>query len=117
MSLVSVSRKLSARVSRLKFGPPVTHIYNPLEYARAPHERYLERYGTPPKEVVLVGMNPGPFGMAQTGVPFGDVQMVRDWMEGRFEDLVRNVEAWYKAFQVVPGDKLYLKPEDRVGIW
>jgi putative endopeptidase len=30
---------------------------------------------------------------------------------------VRNVEAWYNAFQVVPGDKLYLKPEDRVGIW
>jgi single-strand selective monofunctional uracil DNA glycosylase len=80
LSLVPVSRKLSARVSRLKFGPPVTHVYNPLEYARAPHERYLERYGTAPKEVVLLGMNPGPFGMAQTGVPFGDVQMVRDWM-------------------------------------
>jgi predicted metalloendopeptidase len=32
-------------------------------------------------------------------------------------DTVRNVEAWYKAFQVVPADKLYLKPEDRVGIW
>jgi len=80
LSLVSVSRKLSGRVSRLKFGPPVTHVYNPLEYARAPHERYLERYGAAPKEVVFVGMNPGPFGMAQTGVPFGDVQMVRDWM-------------------------------------
>ena len=80
MSLVSVSRKLSARVARLKFGSPVTHVYNPLEYARAAHERYLERFGTAPKEVVLVGMNPGPFGMAQTGVPFGDVKMVRDWM-------------------------------------
>ena len=80
MSLVAVSRKLSARVARLKFGPPVTHVYNPLEYARAPHERYLERYGAAPKEAVLVGMNPGPFGMAQTGVPFGDVKMVRDWM-------------------------------------
>ena len=80
MSLVSVSRRLSARVARLKFAPPVTHVYNPLEYARAPHERYLERYGTPPKEAVFVGMNPGPFGMAQTGVPFGDVKMVRDWI-------------------------------------
>lgn len=80
MSLVSVSRKLSARVARLKFGPPVTHVYNPLEYARSAHERYLERYGAAPKEAVLVGMNPGPFGMAQTGVPFGDVKMVRDWM-------------------------------------
>ena len=32
-------------------------------------------------------------------------------------DTVRNVEAWYKAYQVVPADKLYLKPEDRVAIW
>ena len=80
MRLIDISRRLSARVGDLTFAPPVTHVYNPLEYARAPHERYLERYGVPPKEAVLVGMNPGPFGMAQTGVPFGDVQMVRDWM-------------------------------------
>jgi putative endopeptidase len=32
-------------------------------------------------------------------------------------DTVRNVEAWYKAYDITPGDKLYLKPEDRVGIW
>lgn len=32
-------------------------------------------------------------------------------------DTVRNVDAWYKAYQVVPGDKLYLKPADRVAIW
>jgi len=30
---------------------------------------------------------------------------------------VRNLDAWYKAFDVKPGDKLYLKPEDRVKIW
>lgn len=32
-------------------------------------------------------------------------------------DAVRNVAAWYKAFDIAPSDKLYLKPEDRVGIW
>jgi predicted metalloendopeptidase len=32
-------------------------------------------------------------------------------------DAVRNVDAWYKAFNVVPGDRLYIKPEDRVRIW
>lgn len=32
-------------------------------------------------------------------------------------DTVRNVDAWYKAFEVAPSDKLYLKPEDRVRIW
>jgi len=30
---------------------------------------------------------------------------------------VRNMDAWYAAFNVQPGDKLYLKPEDRVSIW
>ena len=32
-------------------------------------------------------------------------------------ETVRNVEAWYKVFEIAPGDKLYLKPEDRVAIW
>lgn len=78
--LCGISRRLSDRVSRLKFAEPVTHTYNPLSYARAPHEAYLTRFGNAPKQVVLLGMNPGPFGMAQTGVPFGDVGMVRDWL-------------------------------------
>lgn len=64
----------------MRFAPPVTHVYNPLEYARAPFDAYLQKYGQGPKEVVLVGMNPGPYGMAQTGVPFGEVPHVRDWL-------------------------------------
>ena len=64
----------------MSFAPPVTHVYNPLNYAWAPHRQYLERFGRGRKEAVFIGMNPGPFGMAQTGVPFGDVTMVRDWM-------------------------------------
>jgi len=79
-SLVGVSRALSRAVGALRFGEPVRYVYNPLQYARRSHELYLERFGAGPKEVVLVGMNPGPFGMAQTGVPFGDVGFVRDWM-------------------------------------
>lgn len=81
MTLIDISRRLSQRVADLRFAPPVSCVYNPLEYARAPHEQYLRRYGGGPKEVLLLGMNPGPFGMAQTGVPFGDVAMVRDWLE------------------------------------
>lgn len=64
----------------LRFGPPVTHVYNPLEYARAPYADYLRKYGQGTREVVLLGMNPGPYGMAQTGVPFGEVAHVRDWL-------------------------------------
>jgi single-strand selective monofunctional uracil DNA glycosylase len=78
--LVAISRQLSDEVERLDF-PSVPYVYNPLVYARAPHEAYLERWGSKsPREVLMVGMNPGPFGMAQTGVPFGDVAMVRDFV-------------------------------------
>ncbi len=80
MSLVQIDAKLSRDVSKLKFSAPVTHVYNPLDYAWEPHADYLTRFGVGEKEVVFVGMNPGPFGMAQTGVPFGDVSFVREWM-------------------------------------
>jgi len=79
-ALVTISRALCARVDALEF-PSVPFVYNPLDYARVPHEAYLERSGAAsPREVVMVGMNPGPFGMTQTGVPFGDVAMVRDFV-------------------------------------
>jgi single-strand selective monofunctional uracil DNA glycosylase len=80
LSIQRISDALSESVRALQFSPPITHVYNPLEYARAPHHRYLEKYGRGDREVVFLGMNPGPFGMAQTGVPFGDVKMVRDWL-------------------------------------
>jgi single-strand selective monofunctional uracil DNA glycosylase len=78
--LVAVARTLRDEVSSLAFSPPVTHCYNPLGYAWDPHRRYLETYARPGVPTVLVGMNPGPFGMAQTGVPFGDATLVRSWL-------------------------------------
>jgi single-strand selective monofunctional uracil DNA glycosylase len=78
--LIRVARRLSRAASGLRFSPPVAFVYNPLEYAWEPHARYLERYGRGRRRVVWLGMNPGPFGMAQTGVPFGEVAAVRDWL-------------------------------------
>ena len=80
MNLIAVSRDLSDAVDRLQFAAPVAYVYNPLAYARRLHESYLERFGRGTREVILLGMNPGPWGMAQTGVPFGEVAAVRDWM-------------------------------------
>jgi single-strand selective monofunctional uracil DNA glycosylase len=80
MNPEEITLQLRSDVSRLRFGLPVTHVYNPLEYAWAPHRLYLRRFGRRRREVILLGMNPGPWGMAQTGIPFGDVEMVRDWM-------------------------------------
>jgi single-strand selective monofunctional uracil DNA glycosylase len=80
MDLIRITEALIQDLRPLRFGPPVTHVYNPLEYAGKPYRKYLKHYGGRPKEVVLVGMNPGPWGMAQTGIPFGEVTSVRDWL-------------------------------------
>lgn len=79
-SLTQISRRLAKTLDQLSFSAPTAFVYNPLVYARAPHETYLDRYGRALGRVLLVGMNPGPFGMMQTGVPFGDVSMVREFL-------------------------------------
>ncbi|MCY4284915.1 MAG: hypothetical protein OXC65_06160 [Thiotrichales bacterium] len=78
--IVSIARTLARRTDALAFAAPVTHVYNPLQYAWAPHRAYLVRYGAGSPAILMLGMNPGPFGMAQTGVPFGDVEITRDWL-------------------------------------
>jgi single-strand selective monofunctional uracil DNA glycosylase len=78
--LIAAAATLSAEVDAMRFSPPVTHAYNPLAYAFSPHSEYLHRYGVGRKRALLLGMNPGPFGMVQTGVPFGEIAAVRDWM-------------------------------------
>ncbi len=79
--LIKAAKELCVAVDHLKFEPPVTHVYNPLDYAWRAHETFLRKYGNEHKRVVFLGMNPGPFGMAQTGVPFGEVNAVRDWLK------------------------------------
>lgn len=79
-TLIDITQDLSAAVDKLSFSEPVTHVYNPLDYAWAAHEQYLQRFGQGERRIVFLGMNPGPFGMAQTGVPFGQIAMVRDWL-------------------------------------
>lgn len=78
--LLDAARALSIALERLRFAAPVAHVYDPHQYAWAPYEQYVRRFGAGRKRVVLLGMNPGPFGMMQTGVPFGEVAAVRDWM-------------------------------------
>lgn len=79
-ALLVAARELSERVGRLRFRSPVSHVYNPLAYAWPAHAEYLRRFGHGRKRAVFLGMNPGPFGMSQTGVPFGEISAVRDWM-------------------------------------
>jgi single-strand selective monofunctional uracil DNA glycosylase len=122
MDLVRISRALARRLDGMRFGAPVTHVYQPLVYARAPHEAYLRRYGEARGRVILLGMNPGPFGMAQTGVPFGDVAMVRDWLgvEGEVghparEHPERPVTGFACTRSEVSGTRLWGWARDRFG--
>jgi single-strand selective monofunctional uracil DNA glycosylase len=78
--LIESAARLRDGLASLTFAPPVAFVYRPLEYAWEPHCDYLRRFGEGRKRVVFFGMNPGPFGMTQTGVPFGEIAAVRDWM-------------------------------------
>lgn len=113
-AIVTAARKLSQAVSGLSFSAPVTHVYNPLDYAWAVHEQYLRRYGKGKKRVVFVGMNPGPFGMTQIGVPFGEIAAARDWLhldapiaKPALENPARPVEGWACQRSEVSGRRLW----------
>ena len=80
IGLLEAAANLCRALEGLEFSAPTTHVYNPLIYAHRPHEAYLSRYASQDVDTLLVGMNPGPWGMAQTGVPFGEVGLVRDFL-------------------------------------
>lgn len=96
--IVRASRALARDAQRLQLAPPVSFVYNPLLYAREPHEEYLRRYAQPGSRVIFLGMNPGPWGMAQTGVPFGEVAIVRDWLGIHGE--VGSPKRWHERLPV-----------------
>ena len=112
--LIAAARELSAALAPMRFAPPVSHVYNPLDYARTPHEQYLARYGDGRKRIVFLGMNPGPFGMVQTGVPFGEIEAVRGWMgieaavdKPAVENPKRPIEGFACARSEVSGRRLW----------
>ena len=78
--ILEATAELRDQADRLEFADPVAFTYNPLDYAWDLHEQYVRRWGASPRRVLLLGMNPGPWGMAQTGVPFGEIDAVKDWL-------------------------------------
>lgn len=112
--LVAAAQTLCRAVDRLTFSAPVTHVYNPLDYAWAPHAQYLERYGQGRKKVIFLGMNPGPFGMAQCGVPFGEIASARDWLKinapvgkPKHENPKKPIDGWACTRSEVSGARLW----------
>ena len=122
IELMTATQQMSQALDELSFTDPVAYVYNPLDYAWRAHQAYLRRFGARRGRVVLVGMNPGPFGMAQSGVPFGDVPMVRDWMgiceevgKPATEHPKRLVEGFALARSEVSGTRLWGWAKDRFG--
>lgn len=68
VQMLSVERQLSNELDRIVFSPPVAYMYNPLNYAWETHSLFVTKFGNSKKEILFVGMNPGPWGMVQTGV-------------------------------------------------
>lgn len=120
--LTKAAKRLAEKLNGLRFSEPVAQVYNPLLYAWKPHETYLKLYGQGPKKVVFIGMNPGPFGMAQTGVPFGEVNAVKNWLKieepvGRpeAENPKRRVEGFACKRSEVSGKRLWGLFAERFG--
>ncbi len=80
-TLLKLADALSQDLSKIDFSPVTSWVYNPYVYARDAHRIYLEKFARANVDNVFMGMNPGPWGMAQTGVPFGEVTVVRDWLQ------------------------------------
>lgn len=122
--LIKAAHILAAELDGLSFAAPVTHVYNPLDYAGAAHDQYLQLWGTQPqsRRVIFLGMNPGPFGMVQVGVPFGEVAIVHDWL--RINAPIRQplhmnpkrlIEGWSCTRSEVSGRRLWGLFRDQFG--
>ncbi len=121
-ALLNAAQTLSSEVENLHFSPPVSHIYNPLTYAWGPHEIYLRRFGAHRKKIIFLGMNPGPFGMVQCGIPFGEISAVRDWMgiettvkKPAAENPKRPIEGFACTRSEVSGRRLWSLFQQRYG--
>lgn len=119
---IEAAKRLRREVDRFDFAEPVTHVYNPLRYAWAPHEAYLRRLNPGGVRVLFLGMNPGPWGMAQTGVPFGEIAAARDWLgieaavrRPKGEHPKRPIEGFACGRSEVSGRRLWGLFEERFG--
>ena len=83
--VLAATATLRDTVDTLAFAEPTAWVYNPLCYAWDLHVSWVRKWGASRRRVLLMGMNPGPWGMVQTGVPFGEITAVRDWMGLRGE--------------------------------
>ena len=120
--LLRAAEVLRDAVDGLRFAPPVAHVYNPLRYAIGPYREYVGRFAKAPRPILFLGMNPGPFGMMQTGIPFGEIASVRDWMglgatihPPEVQHPRRPIQGWETQRSEVSGRRLWAWAASRFG--
>ena len=96
-----------------------------LELAYAAYRRHVAQHGEPPVRDGLTGDQRFFLAYAQTWTSHSSDNLMRSIVLTdehspplyRVNGIVRNMEAWYKAFDIKPGNRMYLPPEQRVRIW
>jgi endothelin-converting enzyme/putative endopeptidase len=96
-----------------------------IEMAYAAYHRYVAQHGEPPVIDGVTGDQRFFLAYAQSWRDYWREGLLREVVLTnphapsmyRVNGVVRNVDAWYRAFNVQPGDRLYLPPEQRVHIW
>ena len=102
----------------------VAHVTNPLDYAWEFHEQFIDKWSGFGATTLLLGMNPGPYGMAQTGVPFGATAMARDILQIEERDVQtpldahpkRPIEGLSMERQEVSGTRFWSMLSDHYGL-
>lgn len=80
MDILEKSKQLSYHLQSISLPEQIGFAYHPLDYAWKVYEAYVKQFAQGKKKILYLGMNPGPFGMAQTGIPFGEVQAVKNFL-------------------------------------
>lgn len=79
--ILTKEREVSTLLDDINYEDRIKYVYNPLKYAYELHANYVRKYCDGPKRILFLGINPGSYGMVQTGVPFGEVKIVTEWFK------------------------------------
>lgn len=122
-AFLEASKQLRETVNRFHFEAPTAQVYNPLDYAWEPYEDYVSKYAREGIDVMFMGMNPGPWGMAQVGIPFGEIELVRNWLRIKgtvekppVEHPKRPIEGFDCQRSEVSGKRLWGLFKERFGV-
>ena len=118
-----LSEDCNRGIYRIMKHKSVAHVTNPLDYAWAYHEQFIDQWSEFGATTLLLGMNPGPYGTAQTGVPFGATAMARDILHIKERDVrtppgahpKRPIEGLSMERQEVSGTRFWSMLSDHYG--